>query len=117
MLRNFWKTKPTEVVEAPSPTPADLEAQAHAEYVEANRVWLDAWTAIRGFYARHDREHGRKYVGDNAYQQLTIDPELTVIASRENHARIARDKALDRWSKLKPKPNETVFIAGVQVNR
>jgi hypothetical protein len=113
---HLWKK--IEVVEAPpSCTPADLVAEAHAEYVEANRVWLDAWTALRGYYLKHGNPQGLKRVGDGVFQQLTMDPQLTEIARRENHARVVRDAKLKAWSdlKLKLSTNEAVHVAGERV--
>lgn len=116
-MLHFWKK--IEVVEAPpSCTPADLVAAAHAEYVEANRVWIDAWTAVRGYRNKHRTQLEPTRVGDQVYQQLMIDPELTMIASRENHARVNRDAKLKVWSDLKRQfsTDECRHVAGESVN-
>jgi hypothetical protein len=118
MLHNFWKTKPTQKLEAPAPsTPADLVAEAHAEYVEANRKWLEAWTAVNGYRNKHRTQLEPTRVGDAVYRQLVIDPELTAIASRENHARVERDAKLKIWLdlKLKLSTDEAVHVAGERV--
>src|ERR1700730_13945917 len=99
---------------------ADREAEAHAAYIAANRVWIDAWTAVRGYYAKHRTQLEPKYVGDQVYRQLTIDPEMTATSSRENYARIIKDNKLDAWSNLKEELDrlngkETVHIAGIPV--
>jgi hypothetical protein len=109
VLLNFWKTKPAEVA-APAVSLSHLVAQAHAEYVEANRRWLDAWTAVTQLEPTR--------VGDGVYRQLVVDPELTAIAGRENHARIDRDAKLKVWSDLKLKfsTSEAVHVAGVRVS-
>lgn len=93
----------------------DPFAVADREYRAANDEWLTAWNEVRGYYDRHRRQHGFKPVGDRIYGQITIDPELTRIASRENHARFARNAALERRDQLKPKPLESRHIAGVLV--
>jgi hypothetical protein len=110
-----WFGKQTPAVLEPEATPEDPLAAADRAYRAANDEWLTAWTEVRRYYAQHRREHGRKQVGDRVYDEITLDPELTRIASRENHARIARDNALDHLDKLKPKPHETRHIAGVKV--
>jgi hypothetical protein len=110
-------TKRTEDVAAPTPTPADLVAEVHAEYLEANRKWIDCWTAVRRYYATHGNPQGFKRVGDCVFQQLTMDPQLTEIARRENHARVVRDAKLKAWSdlKLKLSTNDAVHVAGERV--
>ena len=114
-----WKNKPTEV-ESTALSLAGREAEAHVIYIEANRVWIDAWTAVRGYSAKHRTQLEPTRVGDQVVRQLTLDPELTAIASRENHARIDKDNKLDAWSRLKEELDrlngkETVHVAGVKV--
>lgn len=115
MLR-LWQRKPTAVA-APALSLADRVAEAHAEYVAANRLWIDAWSLVRAYYSRHRTQLEPTRVGDQVVRQLVVDSELTAIASRENHARVDRDAKLKVWSdlKLKLSTSGAVHVAGLLV--
>jgi hypothetical protein len=118
MLHNFWKPKPNRGLEAPAPSkPADLVAEARAAMKAAEVACKIAKDELF-LYECRSRTYGLKILPDQSVGfQLDTDPERLRLAAQA--ARLDDDfqRKTKRWSGLKDKSNETVFIAGVQVSR
>jgi hypothetical protein len=117
VLRTFWKTKPAEVAEAPSPTPTDREAQAYATWKAAEIVLADACMALNRFRLTHPQHVPVKRIGNDTWiQQTPNDPQLLALSSAENRARFDRDQKQQAWSLLhKQLHPDMAHVGGVKV--
>ena len=116
-MLHFW-TKRTEDVEAPAPTPADLEAQTYAAWKAAEIVLADACMALNRFRLTNLQHVPVKRIGDDTWIRLTPnDPQLLALSSTESRARFDRDQKQQAWSVLhKQLHPDAVHVAGVKVS-
>jgi hypothetical protein len=113
VLRNFWKTKPTEELEAPPSTPADLVAEAHLALKAAEILYYQA-SATKNAYLAKTLTYGWKIVNGVRCFQLDEDRTRKQLSLEAARAYDAFQRATQTWSELKLKfsANDAVHVAG-----